>query len=530
MTSERSDSVSLRAVGRSASILTSAALAVQVLGIVRELFIASQVGISSQLDALLIALILPTSLAGLLTSGMVTALVPAYLAARNAGGREDALRLAGAVLVWVALGGVALSVALAVFAGLAIALTGPGLSPVNRDSAIGYLQILAPLAFVASVSSILYAVCQAEERFKAIAAATLTGPLATLAIVLLGWGAMGLRSIAVGSVVGSIVSLAILFGLSVRGAVVPRPTLRPRGIGVRSLISHAAPLTLGAAVLQINVIADRAIASLIAPGAVSALRYAEVLIRTPITAFNPALASAIYPTLVRMAQGRDPGSLANVTDRMLRFVLAGFIPVALLTIAVCPVAVSVAYGRGAFTAADLALTTVVAAGFAPLIVVLVASPVIRLALNARRLGRVLLFGAILNVILNTIFDVALGFWLGVVGVALSSSLATAAVGAYHARRLAKSDPAFTLRPIARSLLLATVASAPGVVSLAALSWSGTFPSGTVPGLLILVVFGVIGLASYGFVASWMGLEEPRVLIRMIAGRVGHRLGGSGSSA
>jgi putative peptidoglycan lipid II flippase len=504
-------------------------LVVQALGIVRELFVASQVGISSRLDALLIALILPTSLASLLTNGMVTALVPAYLGARKAGGREDARRLAGAVLTWVALAGLALSAVLAALAGLAIALAGPGLSQIDRENAISYLQILAPIAFVASFSSILYAVFQAEERFSAIAVSTMVGSVVTLAIVLFGWQSMGLHALAVGSLVGPVVSLLILLGASARGSAMPRPGLRAAGLDVRGLMSHAAPLTLGAALLQINMIVDRAIASLLAPGAVSALRFAEVLIRTPISAINPAWSSAIYPTLVHMAQGR-PGSLAGVTDRLLRFALAAFVPVAILTVAVAPVAVSVAFGRGAYTARDLALTTTVAVGFAPLVVVLMTSPVIRLALNARRMGQVLLFGAALNVILNTVFDIVLGLWLGVQGVALSSSLTAGAVAIFFARRLAGSDPDFSLRPSLRTLLLAATASTPGAIPLAALSWSGTYPSETIPGVLVLIVFGVIGVTSYVAVASWIGLGEPRALVRLILGRFSRMRGGSELSA
>ena len=78
---------SLRSVGRSAAILTGGTFAVQAIGILRELFIAAQVGLSRDLDALLIAMVLPTTLAGVLTSGIVTAMVPAYVEARDKGGR-----------------------------------------------------------------------------------------------------------------------------------------------------------------------------------------------------------------------------------------------------------------------------------------------------------------------------------------------------------------------------------------------------------------------------------------------------------
>jgi putative peptidoglycan lipid II flippase len=320
----------------------------------------------------------------------------------------------------------------------------------------------------------------------------------------------------------------ILLGSTVRGAVVPRPGLRPEGIDVGALLRHAAPLTAGAAILQINVMVDRAVATLLAPGAVSALRFAEVLIRTPITAINPAWGSAIYPTLVHMAQGRESGSLARMTDRMLRFSMAAFVPIAVLTVAVAPVAVSVAYGRGAFTAGNLALTSAVAAGFAPMILILMTSPVVRLALNARRLGWVLLAGATVNVILNTIFDVVLGLTLGVAGVALSSSLTAGAVAMYFARQLSIFEPEFVLRPIAKNLGLSVLAAIPGAVPVAAIAWTGTYPAGTLPGLFTLGLLGAFGLTVYFAFATWFGLDEPRVLARAFGeplARMGHRLGG-----
>jgi hypothetical protein len=53
------------------------------------------------------------------------------------------------------------------------------------------------------------------------------------------------------------------------------------------------------------------------------------------------------------------------------------------------------------------------------------------------------------------------------------------------------------------------------VLLAALSWSGTFPQETLPALLTLAVFGSVGLTVYLVIATWLGLEEPRILARTV---------------
>ena len=121
--------ISLASVGRSAVILTGATAAVQVLGIVRELFLAAKVGISTDFDALLIGIVLPATISRVLTSGVSTALVPAYIEARASHGTAGAKRLAGTVLAWVAMAGVVVTVLLEVFAPESVAFHRPGLEP-----------------------------------------------------------------------------------------------------------------------------------------------------------------------------------------------------------------------------------------------------------------------------------------------------------------------------------------------------------------------------------------------------------------
>jgi len=301
-----------------------------------------------------------------------------------------------------------------------------------------------------------------------------------------------------------------------RASIIPMPVLVPGG-RLGPFLRHAAPLTAGAAVLQLNVVADRAVASLLGPGLVSVLRYADVLVRVPIGAIGPAWGSAIYPALVRSSLGGAADSLALDTQRAIRFATAVIVPVAMLTAAVAPAAVKVAYGRGAFSVEDLILTAGAIAAFAPLLVILMISPVLTGAHNARRHGRVLLMGAILNVILNFILDVALGRLLGVIGVALSSSITSAVVVVVFAWRLSISEANFTLSPIARTMGLAVLASTPIAAVVALLCWSGLASSEVGPAFVVLLGTAIIGPIGYLLAATVFGMEEAQTLVRFAVG-------------
>ena len=215
-TSGEGQGVSLASVGRSAVILTGATAAVQLVGIVRELFLAAQVGISTDFDAALVGLVLPATLSSVLTAGVSAALVPAYIEARSSHGSAGARRLAGTVLAWVALAGLLVAVLLEIFAPAAVAITGPGLSPADREQAVAYLRLVAPTTIVAGAFGILYAVCQAEGQFSSLAWAILAGPAAALVILLVLWDRLGLGAFALGTLVGPFVSVLILLVATVR--------------------------------------------------------------------------------------------------------------------------------------------------------------------------------------------------------------------------------------------------------------------------------------------------------------------------
>ena len=69
--SEQASEPSLRSVGRSAAILTGGAFAIQAIGILRELFIAAQVGLSRDVDGE-VRVVDGAEPAGLAAAGIVT--------------------------------------------------------------------------------------------------------------------------------------------------------------------------------------------------------------------------------------------------------------------------------------------------------------------------------------------------------------------------------------------------------------------------------------------------------------------------
>ena len=502
-------------VARSTMLLTATASVGQVFTLIRELFIASQVGASLGLDALLVAAVIPQMAASLLASGTGAAVIPGYLETEQRVGRAAADRLLGAVLTWTLLIGILATILVISVPAIIIAVSGPGLPAEYQGAAAGYLPFLAPMLVLSALGGLLAATFQIHERLGPVALAWAAGPLASVVALVLLWDSLGLTAVAIAMTLQHGVVLAILVVLAARRGWLPRPALTAPRDELVGFGRHAAPLTLSSSVLQLNLLTDRAVASLLGAGAVSALRYAEGIIRLPMNAIGPAWGVAIYPALVRASQDREEQSLGSAASDALRYVTAIFVPLAVATMALAPLIVAVVYVRGEFGAQDASLTAVVLAGFAPLLFLNMVNSVLTGAHNARRRGMFLMWMGISNAILNALFNIGFGLAIGVAGVALSTSATVGIIQAIKARQLGVLDHDFRLRAMAGVVGRATVASVVAAIPVAVVAWTLPTGLGTLPSLALLVALTVAGLVGYLVVSRVIGLREPLDVVRAI---------------
>jgi putative peptidoglycan lipid II flippase len=509
---------SLRRLGRAAGLLAAAGVAGQLITVVRELFVANQVGASRGLDAVLVAIAPPVVLAGIISSGVRAALVPAYVETETRLGTVAARLFLGALLTWVVLIGIAATLALMLFPAVAVTFAGPGLDVVSRAEATNYVRVAAPLLLVVSVIHVLSGVCQIHNRFAPIAASLLLGPFVSLGVTLLLWSSLGLASLPLSILAGETGSALALFAVAARAGMLPRPRLSFARGDLVGLLRHAGPLAAGSAILQFNLLSDRAVATLIGSGSVSALRYGQQLVIQPLGALTMAWSTVVYPAIVRRTL-KSADDLGSSLQRALRAAISLATPAAVWMAAASPLVVEFVYRRGAFDAGDVAITTSVVSAFAPMIALGVVQPVLVGAHNARRratlLGAVAFANAILNLLLNIVFGVAFGPG----GIALSTSLTIFILLVFLATRI--SETGFDLRVIVSYSLRTLVASAIAVAPTLAV----------VPmiqpglGLALAPIIAVLGLSMaviYPVAARRFGLTEPMLVVAALRARVWHR--------
>jgi Uncharacterized membrane protein, putative virulence factor len=515
--------LSLMSLGRPTALVTIGGVAGQVFAIIRTLFVAAQVGTSPSLDALLVAEVLPVIVAGMIASGLRNAVVPAYLDIAAERGRREASRFVGFLLTWsilIAAVGVA---ALYLLPGPAISVSGPGLAAPARESALGFLPLLAPILGLSVMWVMLATVCQAERRFVPIAIGLGLNPLCSLVTTVVLWDQLQLRGLALGMTLGYVGTVIFAAVYLSRTGLILRPSLGFERRDLNRFMRHAAPLVLGATVVQFNLLADRAMATLLGAGSVSALNYGQLVVIQSIGSLNTAWMLVLYPSLVQLARPSG-GGLGESAERAVRQMVALFLPVAVGAMALAPLGVQVAYKRGAFDAAAVTTTAAVVVAFAPMILLTMIQPVLSGAHNARRRGGLIGFAAVLNAVLNVVLDVVFGLTLGIAGVALSTSVTLVVVASVLAVQLHRWEPGFTLRPILWTMVRALAASLVAGLPIAALVWLWLPALSFAGAAVAMLVLLIVGASVYLAVGSLLRLDELRLALSPLYRRVGRLLG------
>ena len=292
----------------------------RVLGFVRDLLIAATLGAGPIADAFFVALRLPNLFRRLFAEGAFNAaFVPMFagVLARDGPGaaRGFAERVLALMVVTLTLMTIAAELAMpALVYGLA-----PGLAdkPGGLDLAVEMARLTFPYLWFITLASLMGAVLNSLDRFAAAAAAPCV--LNVVMIAALVFAAEALET--PGHVLSVAVALAglaqlVLMAWAMRRAGFALRLVRPRiDPAVSRTLKLLGPGILGAGALQLNMLVNTLIASLLPVGAISFLYYADRIYQLPLGVIGIAIGTALLPSLARAYKAETPVAARHAMNR-----------------------------------------------------------------------------------------------------------------------------------------------------------------------------------------------------------------------
>ena len=407
---------------RATGILTGFSGIVLAATVARELVTAKYFGRSDALDAYLIAYVLPSFVVNVVAYSFNLALIPVFVEVRQREGRDAAQRLFSGAMIWSVGLLTAAVLALAALAPWYLPLLGSGFSASKLLLTRHLLYVLLPVIVLTGITSNGTAVLNAGERFAAPGALLVLPPVSALAFVLFFGKGWNVYSLAIGTVVGTALQVAVLAWMARAHGI----DLIPRWYGadpkLRLVIGQYLPMMAGALLLGSTDLVDQAMAAMLPSGSVAAIAYARKIVSVLVVVGATPLGAASLPYFSEMAAKRAWDACRRTLRTVGGVILLATVPVTLVLVFGAHPLVRILFQRGAFAPHDTDVVSHVEAWLALQVpFYLLCSLGLRMVSALKRNG-VIMGIAAFTTLLNVVLNLVLMRTYGVAGIALSTSI------------------------------------------------------------------------------------------------------------
>lgn len=167
--------------------------------------------------------------------------------------------------------------------------------------------------------------------------------------------------------------------------------------------------------------ADQAMAAMLGPGSVSALNYGKRIISVPLSLSAIALGTAIIPFFSSMVAKQDWPAIRHTLKRLYFLIFMVSVPGTLILIKFSAPVVSLLYQRGSFSVSDTLQVASIQSLYALQIPFYIAGIVVLRLLSSMQANKIFLIGNMINLVVCVSLNVIFMKWLGIAGIALSTS-------------------------------------------------------------------------------------------------------------
>jgi putative peptidoglycan lipid II flippase len=395
---------------------------VKLISTAKEMVVAHQFGVGDGLDAFLMAFLLPSVAISVVAGSFNAALIPTYIQVREREGSQAAQRLFSSMMIWSAMLLITVSFLMALVAPYAFTYLASGFGPEKLALTRKLFFVLLPVLPLSGLLVTWAAVLNAGERFALAAIAPVMTPLAVILVVRGLSSTWGIYAFAV----------AIIAGAALEGLVLARG-LRRQGISVvprwhgfspatKQVINQYAPMIFAGCLMSSTGLVDQSMAAMLTPGSVSILNYGNKVSAVVLGLGSIALSTAVLPQFSRMVAAGDWNGVRNTLKTYTRLTLVATIPLTVLLAVLSRFLVSLLFQHGAFTESNTIDVAAVQSLYILQLPFYVTGMLFVRLISALKANHVLMWGATISFSLNITLDYVLMKWLGVGGIALSTSV------------------------------------------------------------------------------------------------------------
>ncbi|PEC56410.1 hypothetical protein COK56_03670 [Bacillus cereus] len=445
-------------------LFTFSAIISILLGFCRESLIAYKFGTGSEIDTLIIALIIPLNIFASIFESISITLIPILNSIKKNIIQKKAVNVFLNYILFTLSGFNVIICILVVINSVSIS----GLLTTNSNMDLKMLQNLVSICTViivfSGISAVLIAALNMQQQYKYTARMQVIYNLTLVICLLFLPDLLGIKGAAIAYVIGELVKTSFLMYGAIKSNALQVShilLLKDMNVYFKKFFIMLIPLLIGVGFTEVKNILDRFLASELSVGSVAILNYALKLYILPIGILITGITTVSYVDLSKVAMEKDELHFLNVVQKTLRIASLIILPASALMYFYSDFLVQLAYQRGAFTVKDTMMVSSVFKCFAIGTLFYVWRHLLNRIFWAMENARVPLKANIVFFCSGSIILLASYKLYGVEGIALSTSISLFITSVYLLIQLKKIY--VTYNPLVICVYISKVTLAVGVM-------------------------------------------------------------------
>lgn len=482
----------------------------RVLGMVRDILVASNFGAGVYTDAYKAAVSIPDNLFTIIGLAISTVFIPMISKVKYEKGKGEMFKFSNNIISILSAISVVLLIFGLIFTKDLVKIVATGFDAERMNLAIILTRIsLINLLFL-SVNVCFLSMLQVCEKFilPSILGLFLNLPMI---IYLLLFNDISILGLTIANVIGNalrvVVQIPALYKEGYR--IVTHINLKDERI--KRVLILVVPVIIGAGANSLNMIVDLNISSSLDVGSMSALDYAQKIIVFINTAITTSIVSVLYPVMSnKLNEGDNEGFLTYLCKSIVIISLL-LIPIAFAIILLNKEIVTAFYGRNEFGANAIILTSIALLGYSMQIPFLGVRDILNSSLFSMQKTKITTINGIIGVVVNIVLSIVLSRKIGLLGVAIASSIASAITAIllfYSTKRLIGS---IDLRDMLKSLFKITLSA---FVMIFVVKLINNILGLNNP-FIVLIIDGAIGSIVFFIGCIILKVEELKEILNMV---------------
>ncbi len=376
-------------------------------------------GAGSEMDAFFAATTLPLVIIAILQVIVPNTFIPEFIRKKNQD-ETNSWRVASimtnllfVLLALIAIAGVTFSKSI-------IPLINPGFSAATAAISSSLFSYFILSSVFSGTAVILSSIYYAQKRFSRPLLAQTISSFIILFVVLLFHDQIGIKSIAVGTLAGSIIQFTFLLSVLLGGKRYS-PSFDFRKKEIIALFSLMLPLLLGTLFNKMNIVVERFITSRLPPGSIAYIGYASRIISALILFLAQGISLTVFQRQSEHSAIMNLSGLQETLSRSLRAMILLTTPFVLLMAFAGNDLVRLVFQRGNFTYQTTQTVSVILLAYLGYFVVSTVGVPVVTALYSLQLTTIVSLVGACGFILFSFFALVFSQLMGCKGIALAAS-------------------------------------------------------------------------------------------------------------